>query len=142
MYSDYMHWLVILLTVSLFISSRSTRTNGIGLLQTYRVYVINNFSYDTNELMIHCKSGDDDLGYHFLSQYGSWHWKFRVDLFGSTLFFCRVQWGELETSFTVFDTDYISSKCEGTSTCFWSLREDGIYFSCDDLNYVQRYIWP
>ncbi|GFP96193.1 hypothetical protein PHJA_001763400 [Phtheirospermum japonicum] len=142
MYSANTSWSVFLFTVNLFVLPLLARASGIGIFQTYEVYIFNNFDNNANELIVHCKSADDDLGDHFLDQDGNWHWKFRVNFFRSTLFFCHVQWGGMETSFTVFDTDYISYKCEDTSTCFWSVRNDGIYFSCDNENYVKRYIWP
>ncbi|KAL3828333.1 hypothetical protein ACJIZ3_017135 [Penstemon smallii] len=97
---------------------------------------------NSKELIVRCKSADDDLGERSLDKDGEWKWNFRVNFFRSTLFYCNVKWGEyLEKSFNVFDTDYISSKCEDTSTCFWSVRDEGIYFSCDNVNYVKQHNW-
>ncbi|KAI3469899.1 hypothetical protein Pfo_026562 [Paulownia fortunei] len=103
-----------------FIFTTSARASIIGIFQHYEVHIINSFNDNTDELIVHCKSGDDDLGEHFLDKGDDWHWKFRVNFFRSTLFFCHVQWGEFEKRFT----------------------EEGIYFSCDDKNYVKKHIWP
>lgn len=138
---------ILFLATSFIFNNRSARAIRIGIFQRYEVHIINNLNnsnneFITNELTVHCRSADDDLGEHFLDNGDDWHWGFRVNFFRSTLFFCQVQWRELGKRFTVFDTDDISSKCEETSTCFWSVREDGIYFGCDNQNYVKRQSWP
>lgn len=106
------------------------------------MHMINNIENSNEELIAECKSADDDLGQHFLDSGEDWNWRFRVNFFRSTLYFCHLQWGEMEKRFTVFDTDSISYQCEETSTCFWSMRVDGIYFSCDNHNYVKTHTWP
>ncbi|KZV34846.1 hypothetical protein F511_00748 [Dorcoceras hygrometricum] len=118
-----------------------TSVKSIGFLQNYEVHIIRRFTNDSDELVVRCESGDDDLGEHYLVTGDDFHWRFRVNFFKSTLFFCHVKWGELEQRFNAFDTDYISYLCEETSKCFWSLSEDGIYFSCDDKNYVKQFEW-
>lgn len=135
-------WSVALFIATYFIFIRSARGISIGIFQHYEVHIINNINNKTDELIVHCKSADDDLGEHFLDKDDDWHWKFRVNFFRSTLFFCHLQWGEVRKRFTVFDTDYISSQCEQTSTCFWSVRDKGIYFSCNNENYVKTHTWP
>ncbi|KAL7105666.1 hypothetical protein ACP275_07G058100 [Erythranthe tilingii] len=132
----------ILFIATFLILNKSAKATGLGIFQRYEVHITNNFENNTDELIVNCRSADDDLGEHFLDKGEDWHWQFRVNFFRSTLFYCNVQWGELGLRFTSFDTDNISSTCEETSTCFWSVREDGIYFSCDNKNYVKRHIWP
>ncbi|KAL1548321.1 hypothetical protein AAHA92_16567 [Salvia divinorum] len=120
----------------------SSRAVSIGIFQSYQVHTINNLENSTAELIVNCKSADNDLGQHFLDNGDDWSWKFRLNFFRSTLFSCHLQWGQLQKSFTAFDTDTISYQCEETSTCFWSARIDGIYFSCDNKNYVKTHTWP
>ncbi|KAH6809153.1 hypothetical protein C2S51_026936 [Perilla frutescens var. frutescens] len=120
----------------------STRAINIGIFQNYEVHVINNVDNSSDELVVHCKSADDDLGEHFLDNGEDWNWKFRVNFFRSTLFFCHLQMGGMQKRFAAFDTDNISYQCEETSSCFWSVRKEGIYFSCDNKNYVKKYNWP
>ena len=44
-------------------------------------------------LNIHCKSKDDDIGHHLLYYNQSFQWSFGTDFLGRTLFFCSFQWG-------------------------------------------------
>lgn len=112
-----------------------------GIFQNYQVHVMNNIVNSRDEVIVHCKSADNDLGQHFLDSGDDWGWKFRVNFFRSTLFFCDLQWGAVQKRFAAFDTDSISIECEQTSTCFWSVRVEGIYFSCDHKNYVKTHTW-
>lgn len=111
------------------------------MFQQYNIHIVNNITSRTGELIVRCKSADDDLQDRYMYKGEDWQWQFRVNFFRSTLFSCDARWGQLKKSFNAFDTDSLSFKCEDTSTCFWSIRDEGMYFSCDDLNYVKQYEW-
>ncbi|RDX89113.1 S-protein-like 29, partial [Mucuna pruriens] len=44
------------------------------------------------DLTIHCKSADDDLGVHLLHFNQAFEWSFRPKLIGNTQFYCSFQW--------------------------------------------------
>lgn len=50
-----------------------------------RITIQNNNNY---LLGVHCKSKDDDLGFHILKKGELYGWKFRVNFMNSTLFSC------------------------------------------------------
>ncbi|GKV50352.1 hypothetical protein SLEP1_g57060 [Rubroshorea leprosula] len=55
------------------------------------------------ELIVHCKSGDDDLGEQKLQYQGTWGFRFRPNIWGTTLFFCSFKWQDQFLYFNVFD---------------------------------------
>ena len=60
------------------------------------VYITNNLE-GNEDLKVHCKSKDNDLGDHLLHINQTYTWGFETNffggLFGGTLFFCSFQWG-------------------------------------------------
>ncbi|KAL2463244.1 Plant self-incompatibility protein S1 family [Forsythia ovata] len=135
------NWSFIVFVVALFILGRLSSGDNLGIFQEYEVHIINDISSNLEEVIVRCQSADNDLGEHYLNKGDDFNWHFRVNFFRSTLFFCNVKMGENEKIFNVFDVGYISSKCEDTSTCFWAVRDEGIFFSCDNENYRKAYKW-
>lgn len=109
----------------------------------YIVHVINDLPANSSiPLTIHCASGDDDLGYHFLKRGDDFHWEFCDDFFSRTLFFCHWWWGVNSKVFNVFDTD-IKLQCN-YEKCFWVARRDGIYFGGEHdatTGLVKKLVW-
>ncbi|XP_012567428.1 S-protein homolog 29-like [Cicer arietinum] len=54
--------------------------------------IITNKLLGHSDLVVHCKSRDDDLGVHVLRYGESTDWKFGLKIFGGTLFYCSFQW--------------------------------------------------
>ncbi|KAL3500519.1 hypothetical protein ACH5RR_039612 [Cinchona calisaya] len=79
------------------------------------------------------KSKDNDLGMHQLRIKDDFQWKFRMDIFESTVFKCEFRWDPKNTSFAVFDSDLAYHGCgrkiTKTNICYWSVKEDGFYFA-------------
>lgn len=80
------------------------------------------------KLFIHCKSRDNDLGLHNLNVGRQLTWKFRENLWSSTLFWCYIRNQNRHVSLEVFNAydPNLYYKCKGLE-CIWSIREDGIY---------------
>ncbi|XP_024029586.1 S-protein homolog 4-like [Morus notabilis] len=55
------------------------------------VHMTNDLGTGT-DLTVHCKSKDDDLGIHVVAPNGSYGFRFAPNIFGGTLFFCRMEW--------------------------------------------------
>ncbi|XP_021907279.1 S-protein homolog 21-like [Carica papaya] len=103
----------------------------------YHVDITNNLS-PNNVLNLHCRSKDDDLGKHALAVGGDFSFSFQVSLFGTTTFWCDVNWGNIDRgSYVVFTRDYgLWESCD-YKNCFWSARDDGLYLM--DIPHGRRY---
>ncbi|KAL3749140.1 hypothetical protein ACJRO7_010261 [Eucalyptus globulus] len=100
------------------------------------VHIINDLPGD---MMLHCKSGDDDLGARTLHQGEEQVITFKMNFFGSTLFFCSARREWRFRSFDVFTEERDKYRCRGD--CKWSLRNDGIYFSNNGTAWDREYWW-
>ncbi|OVA13267.1 Plant self-incompatibility S1 [Macleaya cordata] len=96
---------------------------------------------------IHCKSKDTDLGEHPAIDYGgSIHWKFKVNLWGTTLYWCNIWYvdasgRQIQGSFNIFEADRDVSWCHGF--CLRFVKKGGIYFDLPGTNTSQlMYEWP
>ncbi|KAK9102505.1 hypothetical protein Sjap_019759 [Stephania japonica] len=108
------------------------------------VHVVNNIDSASNPIYVHCKSGDDDLGSQYLQLNQEFQWSFRDNIFGSTLFFCTINWNNVHDGKRyglVYDS-YVALKTPCDKDCIWSARSDGVYFYDDDSqSYVFKYYW-
>ncbi|XP_042477633.1 S-protein homolog 2-like [Macadamia integrifolia] len=108
----------------------------------YTVHVINDLGQN-QELNIHCKSKDDDLGPHTLMFGQEFSWTFQVNFFKTTLFWCNMQWGNTQGSFEIFNAK--TDKAYGGKPYYRKVRKDGIYYDNDDSKrdgaYWKKYSW-
>ncbi|KAK7374271.1 hypothetical protein VNO80_07699 [Phaseolus coccineus] len=87
------------------------------------VYITNHLE-GREDLHIHCKSKDDDLGEHVLHINQAFHISFGTNYFFGTLFFCSFQWGNSPLlHFDVYDQDRDFYKC---NHCEWYVQKDGL----------------
>ncbi|WCJ38184.1 hypothetical protein M5689_019257 [Euphorbia peplus] len=94
----------------------------------------NGLSHNRN-LVLHCKSNDDDLGIQNLSRDQNFTWTFRPNIFGTTLFWCYAAPDDLKThaNFDVYKLDYVHDDtilfCDqgDVDTCVWVAKDDGIH---------------
>ncbi|KAK7374270.1 hypothetical protein VNO80_07698 [Phaseolus coccineus] len=86
------------------------------------VYITNSLE-GREDLHIHCKSKDDDLGPHVLRINQTFKFGFGTNFFYGTLFFCSFQWGNGHLlHFDVYDQNRDYYKCY---ECKWSIKKDG-----------------
>ncbi|KAF8394186.1 hypothetical protein HHK36_020393 [Tetracentron sinense] len=91
-------------------------------------------------LNLHCKSKDDDLGNHQLSYRQNYTWGFKSTFFGSTLFWCNFQWGNVRDSHEVFNA--AEKEMQDKTNNLWLTRQDGLYYyNHDDDEYQLKYEW-
>ncbi|KAI3469943.1 hypothetical protein Pfo_026606 [Paulownia fortunei] len=94
----------------------------------YKVHIVNDIlPISKSPLLVHCASGDDDLGNHTLYYEGDFNWSFCEHIFFRTLFFCHVRWGSKTISFDAFNSKHNKDCTSGV--CYWEAQTDGIYFS-------------
>ncbi|KAL6178759.1 hypothetical protein ACLB2K_050277 [Fragaria x ananassa] len=81
------------------------------------------------DLTVHCKSKNDDLGEHKLPYGSSYEFKFRTNIgfwpwrWSSTLFFCDFRWGNTLKWFNIFD-----GSRDTCGECFYKVHTDGPCF--------------
>ncbi|PIA61725.1 hypothetical protein AQUCO_00200010v1 [Aquilegia coerulea] len=128
------------------------------MLPLDKVYVqVHNSLARNQKLDINCKSKDNDLGSHTLSysQFFSWH--FNVNFWGTTLFWCQMEWRDdrgkyVQGSYNIFDFHKLKNKCDHQDPrvhyyylCEWHIQRDGLYlFHNPDRNELPEliYTWP
>ncbi|KAL1196895.1 putative S-protein4 [Cardamine amara subsp. amara] len=81
-------------------------------------------------LGVHCKSRDDDIGFHILAKGQLIRWKFRQYFHFSTLFFCGFSQGQIKKGvFEVYNAPRDIYRC--TQNCTWMAKSDGLYGYAD-----------
>ncbi|KAJ4840500.1 hypothetical protein Tsubulata_000432 [Turnera subulata] len=129
--------LAFLVVVSLWFPSTLARDVAIPndkILSKSRVYVRNNLE-DKSDVNIHCKSRDDDLGEHVIKPGERYEWKFRVSIFGNTLFGCEVKTKYGSGIFVLYNASEDEKGDDGYVG--WEVRTGGVY----GLNRIQHYAW-
>ncbi|KAL3536019.1 hypothetical protein ACH5RR_004480 [Cinchona calisaya] len=94
-----------------------------SFLEKVHVTVINGLG-NGRIMSIHCQSRDDDLGNHILPDGHATEWSFRVNIWGTTVFYCDVTW--IDSSMHHFDAyshrrDH--NRCK--RDCIWMIKDDG-----------------
>ncbi|XP_031374985.1 S-protein homolog 5-like [Punica granatum] len=74
---------------------------------------------------IHCKSGNDDLGTHVIGAGKSYGFSFKINVTGSTLFFCGVSWQGGQVEFDIYNTSRDDGK-RCSDECKWLAKEDAV----------------
>ncbi|XP_050216276.1 S-protein homolog 5-like [Mercurialis annua] len=76
-----------------------------------------------SDLTVHCKSKDDDLGMKILHPKGSYEFSFWPNFMLSTLFFCRMGWGQQSHYIDIYIAHRDNDKCG--YNCFWVVKPTG-----------------
>lgn len=115
--------------VAIVMSSPYPKLVGAG--EHYEVHITNNLPSNSPPLLLHCASLQDELGNHTLYTGDDFLWGFRVNLFLSTMFFCRFRWSSNNVSHEVFNKNMgdncVDVKGFGNFKCLWSIRSDGFF---------------
>ncbi|KAK8526976.1 hypothetical protein V6N13_084848 [Hibiscus sabdariffa] len=131
------NWLVLLLFLSLyFVVSVS------GAYHTMTHVKITNKIQAGKDLIVHCKSKDDDLGVRVVPYGSNFEFKFHPSFFGVTLFFCGMQW---DGSGAVFRFDIYDQKRDNPRCgkhCEWDIYPDGpCILNHDTFKIDKCYVW-
>lgn len=89
--------------------------------------VINFLPASPHDLVVHCASKNDDLGYRTIPRGKGFKFSFCPSIFGNTLFFCHLWWFNKEKAFDVYSENI--STCGATENCYYVAKPDGIYYS-------------
>ncbi|WCJ26000.1 Plant self-incompatibility protein S1 family [Euphorbia peplus] len=115
-----------------------------GIIPPKTTVIIRNELSQGESLTIHCKSKNDDLHKQVIQYNESYQWRFRVDLWDSTHFFCGIitgrGWGIYDIYVAKRDFQWPSRRCP--KTCEWKVRKDGVHgfeeFGNEDLFFVWK----
>ena len=87
-------------------------------------------------LNFRCQSKNDDLGVHSLAVNQQYEFHFRINVWGTTLFFCHLWYLDRSVRFDAFKADQEwFAECDGDH-CIWNARESGIF-----LGEKGEYVW-
>ncbi|KAL3726768.1 hypothetical protein ACJRO7_031636 [Eucalyptus globulus] len=97
------------------------QVNGRTVFDVFRIHArITNRLPGGVTLRVHCKSKDDDLGFHDIAPNKYWGFKFFPNRF-NTLFYCSVQWPGHFHYFNVFDNEDRDAEFMGR----WIIKPEG-----------------
>ncbi|KAL9165368.1 hypothetical protein ABFS82_06G166600 [Erythranthe guttata] len=90
------------------------------------VSIVNKLPANSEPLSVHCRSGDDDLGYHTLAVNQDFHFSFCVIPL-LTIFYCDLKWETKMVSGDVFNAAFPNPCVDGT--CVYETSENGVYIN-------------
>jgi hypothetical protein len=111
----------ILLIILLAFDYREASSNNGHLIS---VLIINRVSVPSHPttITVHCKSKDNDLGFHTVPYSGSYGFLFTENVIGTTLFFCSFTWPEDPRRHYL---DIYDAKHDSCLECIWNIISDG-----------------
>lgn len=110
------------------------------------VHIISGVPNTPEKLRFRCQSKDTDFGIHQLDRDQEFYWRFGLNPFGRTLYFCHFYWGSLEAVFNVFDGK-VKLYCEQPTNvvqykCYWVAKPDGFYLSNNNSTTGRKFrVW-
>ncbi|XP_010543913.1 PREDICTED: pumilio homolog 15-like [Tarenaya hassleriana] len=111
-----------------------------GLYDRNHVAIRNALEHNKT-LKVHCKSKDNDLGFHLLGPDTVYRFKFHDNFGLSTLYWCNLWQGPHYKHYQVFVAYRSIWFWRADKTVMWEAREDGIYEYVDDTHAVFKYKW-
>ncbi|KAK4268796.1 hypothetical protein QN277_022034 [Acacia crassicarpa] len=117
--------LLILSAAVMMLASSSSKSNGVdGFLMLVKTQVkVFNHLQTHKDLMIHCRSQDDDLLVHRLRYGEHFEWSFRVNFFARTQYYCSFEWPGATRWFDIYIGWRDDKLCD---TCLWGIKEDRV----------------
>ncbi|XVE84785.1 hypothetical protein DITRI_Ditri17bG0040300 [Diplodiscus trichospermus] len=109
----------------------------------YEVRVINGFSNNSSlPLVIWCISQQDgDIGGRALQEGDDYGWMLKTNIWSSSHYLCTMKWDAKRRSFDAFNVPRDRQRCAPLKKCSWLVKEDGFYFSSDEVNWKKDFSW-
>lgn len=94
-------------------------------------------------LNLHCQSQNDKLGVHNVPYTEFFEWRFNVNVWRTTLFYCDMGSENLRGHFDIFVANRDMKRCGDNDTCIWHVDNYGLdlFIKAADY-YVHQYDWP
>ncbi|GAV64188.1 Self-incomp_S1 domain-containing protein, partial [Cephalotus follicularis] len=87
---------------------------------------------------IHCKSKDDDLGIHVISSAQFYEWRFTVNFWQTTLYFCGFTTEKGRGVYAIYKASRDGVRCHPNNTCVWDVKDDGLHGYSDVQAQLER----
>ncbi|ESQ37232.1 hypothetical protein EUTSA_v10003022mg [Eutrema salsugineum] len=134
--------IIIFFTLTIiFTSMLQPQTMLLG--KEYDVRVINSFRDNSSlPLVIWCNSPQGELGGRALQEGDDFRWTARIELWSwKADYTCTMKWESKRKRFDAFKISRDINRCGFTGKCSWSVREDGFYFSSDEVYWTKDFSW-
>ncbi|KAJ4833368.1 hypothetical protein Tsubulata_040576 [Turnera subulata] len=115
-----LHLLMLMLLSLLFI------TNMCDAGDEVEVEILNIITPEGKDVVIHCKSKDDDLGIKNLGPHQTFSFRFSPNVWGTTLFYCKFTWLGGSGWFNVYDQGRDQFRCSGQKKYSWYITPGGL----------------
>ncbi|GER47571.1 plant self-incompatibility protein S1 family [Striga asiatica] len=114
-----------------YVHDNNNFTSKISPAEKFTVFIVNSLPVENSTLYVECASGDNYLGAQALLPGEYFHFKFRVNLFRTTLFYCRYITEIRHITHDVFNKK-LGGSCETRdpeigNKCVWIVTADGFY---------------
>jgi len=113
----------------------------LGWAKQVNMTITNNLE-GNEDLYLHCKSKNNDIGLHFLHFNQTFGWSFGTQMFWKTLFFCSFKWGNGPLLY--YDVYVQLRDFDVCENCLWYIHKAGPcrYESCITGSCVRKcYKW-
>ncbi|KAF5820191.1 putative plant self-incompatibility S1 [Helianthus annuus] len=141
-----MRKLCFLILIFVWLNLVNSSVDGCTITKGYAVHMLTSITYDN--VMVHCKSKDDDLGVHILNFTTlEYSWTFCENWLESTLYSCHFWRASSidEQTFQVFNRTMAKTCYQGfhdANTCHWGIKQDGFYlFDNYARVWAKQYDW-
>ncbi|XLS91184.1 hypothetical protein HN51_067192 [Arachis hypogaea] len=84
---------------------------------------IQNALEGNKDLMVHCKSRDNDIGEQYLKPHQCFEFHFKTNVWGSTLFFCGFNWQGGRHWYDIYIHERDFTVC--SKLCAWQVKQNG-----------------
>ncbi|XP_076889131.1 S-protein homolog 29-like [Bidens hawaiensis] len=111
----------------------------------YQIRVVNGFTNNSSvPLVIWCTTQDGDIGGRALQEGDDYTWYTRLTLWTwapTPTYSCTIKWDTTRKTFEAFLPHRDRVRCGSRKKCLWLVKEDGVYFSDDESDWVKDYLW-
>uniref|UniRef100_A0A3Q7I985 S-protein homolog n=1 Tax=Solanum lycopersicum TaxID=4081 RepID=A0A3Q7I985_SOLLC len=109
----------------------------------YNIHIINGFTNNSSvPLVVWCISSDNvDLGGRALQERDEFSWSVKSTFWKNTKFLCTMKFDNQRRSFQAFQRRRDIQRCYPTRECFWLVKEDGFYYSNDEIYWRKDFNW-
>ncbi|XP_009595483.1 S-protein homolog 21 [Nicotiana tomentosiformis] len=109
----------------------------------YNVHIINGFTNNSSlPLVVWCSSGDTgDIGGRALQERDDFSWSVKTKFWKNSQYVCTMKLDQKRRRFQAFYGSRDVQRCSPTKQCFWLVKEDGFYFSNDEIYWQKDFSW-